>query len=1029
MADWSIDEQGYIKQSPLGTLLKSRLRISEWTARLLILLAVFLVALLPRIMGLDTFITADEDDQIMFASHFLKSVLTGNFGGALVLGYPGVPTLMLAAGGVAARYFFHYNGWNPLPWVTSDFFSTLEATTLRFGYFDHPLDFLVWVRLPMVVVAALAIVGIYLFTQRLINEQVALVAAVLLSFDPFILAHSRVVHVDAPMAYFMFLSFLAFMLYLDRGTWYWLIWSGLFGGLAGLSKTPAAVLGPILVLAGALFALFPPPEQPRPLRWKRLAIALVVWGLIAVAAVFALWPSMWARPVYAVQWIVNNVLSVSEGAHPTTGVFWNDWQSDRNPFYYLWVFPFHLTVLTTIGTVTGLVMIVTGLSDWLRGRQSWVAQMLPLALGLVMYAVVVIGPISLVARRGDRYILPVYFAIGLLAAVGLWWFAGLLVTRLPAVMSRLKLTRGRLLGALLLLQTVAVLLYHPYYLAYFNPLMGGRWLAPRFINIGWGEGLDVAARYLNQTTDQSARPVVAAWYSNQFAPYYQGQTIDLSNQTAALTADYTVFYINQVQRGFPSEEILDYFRQRQPEKVIKLGGIEYAWIYEGPVVSRTPPEDAAFPVGMLIGGGANLVAVDVPQTTLAVDEFAPQVNIIDESLPVRYTETRSGLPVTLYWETLAQIRGEHNVYIRLVDPQGNVWGQVDRMVLAGMWRPDRWRSGYFLRDEYRLPIEPGTPPGSYHLEVGVYDFETGQSYGVVKNIGELTLTAPVSPASPADLNETELLMVSVAPQLNLVTHTFGDTVGKPGTEIIGKIFWQAGQVIDTSHELEFSFLGPNRKRYIVHEQEPLSASYPEPNWRAGEVVGQAYRFLIPAVAPPGEYPLEIRVMDPDTGAAIGEPVMLANITVEEYARNFELPTGVVPVSVVVNDELELVGYKLNDTSVAPDSTFGLTLYWRSLGFADSNYTVFVHAVGPDQTIRGQWDSMPAHGAAPTSGWVPGQIVEDHFEVLMNKDMPPWKYDIFVGMYDPVTGERLPMFSTQAPVSDNRAWLTRVQGEE
>ena len=75
--------------------------------RVAIPVAVFLIALLPRIVSLGTFMTADEDDQIMFASHFLKSILAGNFGSALVLGYPGVPTLILGAAGVAARYLFH----------------------------------------------------------------------------------------------------------------------------------------------------------------------------------------------------------------------------------------------------------------------------------------------------------------------------------------------------------------------------------------------------------------------------------------------------------------------------------------------------------------------------------------------------------------------------------------------------------------------------------------------------------------------------------------------------------------------------------------------------------------------------------------------------------------------------------------------------------------------------------------------------------------------------------------------------------
>jgi hypothetical protein len=77
-------------------------------------------------------------------------------------------------------------------------------------------------------------------------------------------------------------------------------------------------------------------------------------------------------------------------------------------------------------------------------------------------------------------------------------------------------------------------------------------------------------------------------------------------------------------------------------------------------------------------------------------------------------------------------------------------------------------------------------------------------------------------------------------------------------------------------------------------------------------------------------------------------------------------------------------------------------------------------------MRGQWDSVPVGGTSPTGGWVPGEIIEDHYEVPMMRDAPPWKYDIFVGMYNTVTGERLPMMSPKAPVSDNRVWLTRVQ---
>jgi 4-amino-4-deoxy-L-arabinose transferase-like glycosyltransferase len=996
-------------------------------------LAVFLIALLPRILSLSAFLTADEDDQIMFANLFLKSALQGDWTGALVLGYPGVPTLILGAIGVGLRYWAHYSGWFPLPWVTTDLMTTLEQVTTRFGTFEHPLDFLMWVRWPMAITAALCVLGIFLLARRLLGEKIALLSVLIIAFDPFILAHTRVIHVDAPLAYFMFLSFLAFVLYLDKGAWKWLLLSGLFGGLAGLSKTPAALLGPILLMSGLFYAVFSLPGQSRAVRWKRLGLALLGWGAIAAAAFFVLFPSMWDDPLQTVWRLVHNVISVNETAHPTTGIFWGDQQSDQNPLYYLIVFPYHLTPLTTVGVVTGLVMILVSLlTRWriISGASGHIYRTLmrhlPLAMGLVVYVVMFIAPVSAISRRGDRYILPVYFATGLLTALALWWLGSLVKRYLPAFSRRLHLTPTRLGAGAVFAQAFFVLLYHPYYLAYYNPLMGGYGTAPYEVNIGWGEGLDQAAQYLNEITPPNTA-LVASWYSNQFAPFYHGPTLDLSDQTSALTGDYTVFYINQVQRGFPSKEILAYFQQREPLKVINIDGIDYAWIYKGPVVSQTAPQGYAFAAETIFGGGARLLGVDVSTTTFAADAFSNPVESDDR---VGYGHDKMGVPVTLYWETLARIHGEHNVYLRLVDEDGNAWGQIDRLILAGLWRPDRWHSGYFLRDEYRLPIDPATPPGLYHLEVGMYDFVTGQSYGVAKNIGQITLTRPEVLPQPDQLG-SELktnLFTAIDENLSLIGHDFLDSRATPGTEVGGKIFWQATGPISEDYNIQFSLLAPDRKQYVIANL-PLSGLYPTSQWRQTETVGTAYRFRVPSTAPAGEYEILATVLHSENEKQVGPFVTLGNLVVEVHKRNFELPQGVAPVSAFVDDEVELVGYKLDEAEVAPEDTFGLTLYWRSLNPIPANYTVFVHAVGPDSVMRGQWDSMPVNGTAPTSGWLPGEVVEDHYEIPMAKDAPAWKYDIFVGMYNPDTGQRLSVTSQFAPVTDNRVWLTRVQVKE
>jgi hypothetical protein len=183
--------------------LAQRLQRLAW----LLPLVVFLLAFLPRVLGLNVFLTADEDDQLRFAAGFLTAVLAGDWGKAVLLGYPGVPTMTFAGLGLGLRFLLHRWGIAPVP---SDY-PMAGASSL--GDFlsqavNYPLIFTPLARVMMVLVASLAIVLMYLLLRRLVGGRVAFLATMLIAFDPFLLANSRILHVDAPLAYFMFLSWL-----------------------------------------------------------------------------------------------------------------------------------------------------------------------------------------------------------------------------------------------------------------------------------------------------------------------------------------------------------------------------------------------------------------------------------------------------------------------------------------------------------------------------------------------------------------------------------------------------------------------------------------------------------------------------------------------------------------------------------------------------------------------------------------------------------------------------------------------------
>jgi hypothetical protein len=69
----------------------------------------------------------------------------------------------------------------------------------------------------------------------------------------------------------------------------------------------------------------------------------------------------------------------------------------------------------------------------------------------------------------------------------------------------------------------------------------------------------------------------------------------------------------------------------------------------------------------------------------------------------------------------------------------------------------------------------------------------------------------------------------------------------------------------------------------------------------------------------------------------------------------------------------------------------------------NNYTAFVHVLGPDGDLLAQADRVPAEGARPTTGWLPGEVIADAYDLPLAGAAA-----LRVGLYDAATGERLGM---------------------
>ncbi len=113
--------------------------------------------------------------------------------------------------------------------------------------------------------------------------------------------------------------------------------------------------------------------------------------------------------------------------------------------------------------------------------------------------------------------------------------------------------------------------------------------------------------------------------------------------------------------------------------------------------------------------------------------------------------------------------------------------------------------------------------------------------------------------------------------------------------------------------------------------------------------------------------------------------------------------------------LELVAAHLPGTL---DDPLFATLFWRATAPVETDYTVFVHIVDAAGRMIGQWDQVPGAGSAPTSGWTPGTLIADDYRIDLDLAAAQSPVRVIVGLYDPATGERLPVLATSLPSADN-----------
>jgi hypothetical protein len=129
----------------------------------------------------------------------------------------------------------------------------------------------------------------------------------------------------------------------------------------------------------------------------------------------------------------------------------------------------------------------------------------------------------------------------------------------------------------------------------------------------------------------------------------------------------------------------------------------------------------------------------------------------------------------------------------------------------------------------------------------------------------------------------------------------------------------------------------------------------------------------------------------------------------DYAWIYQVPPPVPqPRPADFGEAIHLRGFE-QVSAGQPGQPMVYKLFWQTYSVPQMDYWLFAYLVGADGTRYTQLD-IPY----PTSSWGARRYITTELPIALPADVPPGDYRLIIGMYNPATGERLPL------VSDYRA---------
>ena len=167
---------------------------------------------------------------------------------------------------------------------------------------------------------------------------------------------------------------------------------------------------------------------------------------------------------------------------------------------------------------------------------------------------------------------------------------------------------------------------------------------------------------------------------------------------------------------------------------------------------------------------------------------------------------------------------------------------------------------------------------------------------------------------------------------------------------------------------------------------------PTSGWQLGKIWEDGHPFTIPPTAKPGLYRVELSFYDPATLNALPAvdahtKAALGTVHVVDYVvvGNPQVkPQQAISSACYLGGQIALLGVSLPPT-VKPGATMQVALDWQASQPLATDYTSFVHLLGPDGKLVAQQDKQPQASLLATHLWQPQQVMREVYALTLPTD--------------------------------------------